>query len=459
MNNGRGIAETVESQHRYFKTGITKDIGFRLEQLSRLKRILKENEQSFFDALEADFRKPPFETYGTELGQIYQEIDLCKKKLHRWAKPEKVPGTIVNFPSRNYIYYQPYGVALIIGTWNYPVLLAIQPAVSALAAGNTVIIKPSEHAPNTSSLLAQLLNSEFDTGYLTVVEGGADTARKLLSQPLDYIFFTGSSAVGKIVMKAAAEQLTPVTLELGGKSPAIVDETADLKITARRIVWGKFMNAGQTCVAPDYLYVQSTVKNELIDHMEEAIRSFYGEDPSQTPDYPRIINDRYFRNLTELLSESSVVLGGETDADQRYIAPTIIDQVTWEHPAMQEEIFGPILPILTFDELDEVVKEINQRPDPLSLYFFSAQKERQEKIISNVEFGGGSINDTITHLGNHNLPFGGKGRSGMGNYHGKFGFDTFSHKKSIMKKSFWFDVKLRYAPYKDHLKWIKKILN
>ena len=459
MNNRNEISDIVNRQRAFFRSGSTKDVSFRLDRLARLKRLLKDNESLFMEALESDFQKPGFETYGTELGQVYEELNLCRKKLKKWARPDKVSGSMFNFPSRNFIHYQPYGTVLVIGTWNYPIKLTFHPAISAIAAGNTVILKPSELAGQTSSLMAQLIDGAFDPGFFTVVEGAGDVGQQLLEQPLDYIFFTGSAPVGKSVMKAASEQLVPVTLELGGKSPVIVDETADLAVSARRIVWGKFMNAGQTCVAPDYLYVQSAVKDTLVGKMKGAIRSFYGPDPSDSPDYPRIINERNFLRLTRLLEQGTVIAGGQTDPDGRYIAPTIIDNVTWNHPVMEEEIFGPILPILTFDEMDEVINEINARPIPLSLYLFSERSSHQQKVIKEIEFGGGCINDTLVHLGNLNLPFGGKGRSGMGNYYGKFGFDTFSQKKSILKKPTWLDIPLRYPPYKDHLKWLKKIFN
>jgi len=459
MNTRQGPDRIVEAQRQFFRSGKTQPLSFRLDRLSKLKQILKENEELFYDALYSDFKKSRFETYGTELGLLYEEIDLCRNKLRSWAKPQKVSGSLVNFPSKNYIHSQPYGVALVIGASNYPVLLSLKPMVSAIAAGNTAIVKPSELAAHTSSLMAQLINREFDPGFLAVVEGGADTTQQLLDQPLDYIFFTGSANVGRIVMKAAAEQLTPVTLELGGKSPAIVDASADLEVASRRIVWGKFTNAGQTCVAPDYVYVHSSVKDTLIGLMKGAIRSFYGQDPLESPDYPSIITEKKFLKLSELLTNGTVVAGGQTDPEQRYISPTILDNITWQDPIMQEEIFGPLLPVLVFDELEEAITEINYRPTPLSLYLFSSRSEQQKRVVREVEFGGGCINDTMMHFGNPALPFGGKGQSGMGKYQGKWGYDTFSHKKSILKKPTWLDFSIRYPPYAGNLKWIKKILN
>lgn len=457
MNDSEIIADISEKQQRFFRTGKTKKIEFRKEQLNRLKEVLQENEEDLLNALQQDFGKPPFETYGTELGQLYNEINLCISKISKWSKPQRVSGALVNFPSRNYIYSEPYGMCLVIGAWNYPVLLALQPAISAIAAGNTVVVKPSELVAKTSHLLAQIINEAFNPEFFTVIEGDAETAQALLEQSFDYIFFTGSSRVGKMVMQAAAHNLTPVTLELGGKSPAIVDHSADLDVAAKRIVWGKFMNAGQTCVAPDYVYVQTDIKARFIKLLKQYIHELYGEEPAQSPDYPRIINDRHMQRLSGYLTDGKIAFGGQTNTEERYIAPTILDEITWNDSIMQEEIFGPILPVLSFSEYEDVIGEINNRPTPLALYHFCSDKTTQQKVIHQIEFGGGCINDTLAHLGNPNLPFGGKGNSGIGNYHGKAGFDTFSHQKSIMEKPTWIDIPLRYAPYKNKIKWLKKI--
>ncbi|MDZ7716680.1 MAG: aldehyde dehydrogenase [Balneolaceae bacterium] len=453
------IQNIVEKQHRFFKSGKTKDTSFRLRQLKKLKRILQENEQEIFDALDNDFKKPAYETYATELGILYMEINHLTGNLEKWAKPQKVSGSIINFPSTNYIYSEPYGVSLVIGAWNYPLQLSLNPVLGSIAAGNCTIIKPSELAPNTSSLLAEIINKRFDEGYLKVVEGAAETTQALLSEPLDHIFFTGSTRVGKIIMKAAAEQLTPVTLELGGKSPAIVDKTADIHSTAKRIAWGKFVNAGQTCVASDYVYVHESVKESFLKTLKEEITKFYGSDPKKSPDYARIINEDHFNRLKQFLNNGNMYMGGPNNEEELYIAPTILTDITWDDPIMQEEIFGPILPILSFGNMDEVIDTLQDKPKPLALYIFSEDAKNQQKIISSLSFGGGCINDTVAHLGNHNLPFGGIGNSGIGNYHGKASFDTFSHQKSIMEKTTWFDNPLRYPPYNGALKWLKKLIN
>lgn len=456
MNN---ISDLVNKQHTFFRKNITKDLPFRIEQLKKLKSVLKEHEDGFLETLKKDFQKPPLESYGTEIGFLYSEIDHILKHLKEWAKPERVWGSFINFPSRNYIYPQPYGVSLVIGAWNYPLLLSLSPALGAISAGNCTIIKPSEISAHTSSLLAEIINANFDEGYLRVVEGGAETTQEILNEPLDYIFFTGSIRVGKIIMKEAAKQLTPLTLELGGKSPAIVHSDADVSIAARRIVWGKFLNAGQTCVAPDYVYVHRDLKDSLIKNISNEITDFYGANPQESNDYARIINRKHYKRLKGYLENVSIVSGGETNEQDLYIAPTIIENVSWDDKVMQEEIFGPILPILAYEDLDDTLNVIREKATPLSLYLFTSSDKIQKEIINSIPFGGGCINDTIAHLGNHNLPFGGLGQSGFGNYHGKNSFEIFSHKKSIMKKPTWLDNPMRYAPYSGKLKWLKKIFN
>jgi len=453
------VTQIVDRQRRYFQSGKTKDISFRVEQLKKLKKLLKAHEQEIFDALANDFSKPPFETYATELGILYTELDHLTKNVASWAQPKNVRGSLINMPSNSTIYSEPYGIALVIGAWNYPIQLTLSPVIGAMAAGNCVIAKPSEMASHSSAIMAELINNAFEPGYLHVVEGAAETTQALLDEPMDYIFFTGSTRVGKIIMKAAAEQLTPVTLELGGKSPAIVDETADLKTAAKRIAWGKFVNAGQTCVAPDYLYVHASVQSQLIDALKQSIHDFYGPEPRQSHDYSRIINDDHFQRLTGFLDNGTLTAGGKHESHNRYIAPTVLSDISWDDAVMQEEIFGPVLPVLSYDDIEEVITAITARPKPLALYLFSKDKGRQQRIINEIPFGGGCINDSIAHLGNHNLPFGGVGNSGMGSYHGKASFDLFSHQKSIMKKTTFFDIPLRYAPYKNNLKWLKKLIN
>lgn len=447
----------VEQQHTFFNSGQSLDVSYRKKCLGKLKSLLQQHEEQIFDALEADFRKPAFETYETELLPIFHEIDYLLDHLADWAKPEKANSSVFSFPSKSYIHSQPYGVSLIIGAWNYPIHLTIAPLLGSIAAGNCSILKPSELAPHSSSLMAELINSNFDDGYLHVVEGDAETTQQLLDQPLDHIFFTGSTRVGKIIMKAAAEQLTPVTLELGGKSPTIIDQTADLALAAKRIAWGKFINAGQTCVSPDYVYIHESKRDEFCQLLGRKITEFYGSDPSESNDFARILNQRHFKRLQQLIDHSKVRIGGQTVPEENYIAPTVMTDMTWEDPIMQDEIFGPILPILTFENINEVIRAVRSKPKPLALYLFSTDTVIQERIINEISFGGGCINDTIMHLGNYDLPFGGIGQSGFGSYHGKHSFDTFSHQKSVMKKSNWLDIPLRYPPYSGKLKWLKRL--
>ncbi|MDX5421985.1 MAG: aldehyde dehydrogenase [Hymenobacteraceae bacterium] len=451
------IQQLVRRQHGFFASGRTLNLNFRREKLRALHAAITQHEQELFDAMYADFRKPEMESYTTEVGFVEQELKLTLKQLKQWAKPRKVKESLINFPAKSYIYTEPYGVALIIGPWNYPFQLLFNPLIGAMAAGNCVILKPSELTPSTSAVIAKLIRESFDEEYVAAVEGGVETSQRLLQERYNYIFFTGSTQVGKVIMKAAAEHLTPVTLELGGKSPAIVADDADLELTARRITWGKLLNVGQTCVAPDYVLVQEDVKEELIQQIIQCVKDFYGENPAESPDYARIINDRHFDRLKGYLSSGLVRAGGQTDEASRYIAPTILDQVTWDSPVMQEEIFGPILPVLTYSDLDEAIKTVNQHERPLALYFFSSDKRRQKKILKETHFGGGCINDTISHLVNPNLPFGGVGGSGMGSYHGQSSYDLFSNHKSVLHRGTWLDLPLRYPPYKDRLPSIRKL--
>ncbi|GAA4425206.1 aldehyde dehydrogenase [Pontibacter saemangeumensis] len=453
------IQQLVRRQRAFFATGKTLDTGFRISQLRALQQAIRRHEQALFDAMYADFRKPAFESFSTEIGFVELELKLTLKKLQDWVKPRKVKETIINFPARSRIHASPYGIAMIIGPWNYPFNLLMAPLIGAMAAGNCVLLKPSEIAPHTSAAIAKLISETFDEDYIAVAEGGVDVTRQLLAQRYDYIFFTGSTRVGQIVMKAAAEHLTPVTLELGGKSPAIVAEDADLALAARRIVWGKFMNAGQTCVAPDYILVQEQVKEELVQQMAKCIRQFYGDAPQESPDYARIINDGHFDRLSAYLQHGTIRTGGQTDSASRYIAPTLLDQVNWEHPVMQEEIFGPILPILPITTLQEAIGVVNAHEKPLALYFFSSSHEKQEAVLRSTQFGGGCINDTISHLANPNLPFGGVGASGMGSYHGKSSFDLFSHQKSILQRGTWLDLPLRYPPYRNRLQMLRRFFH
>ncbi len=454
------IKEIIQEQRIFFATNKTKNIDFRLQQLKILKKIITDHETEILNALKSDLNKSDYEGFLSEIGVCIKEIDDAIKNLRKWAKPHQVNTTILLIPGNCKIYYEPLGVVLIIGAWNYPFYLTIAPLIGAIASGNCAILKPSELAVNTSHLLAQLISKYFDENFITVKEGGKEINQELLAEKFDYIFFTGNAEVGKIVMSAAAKNLTPVTLELGGKSPCIVTENINLEIAAKRIIWGKFLNTGQTCVAPDYVLVNEKIKQSLLTEMSKVIKEFYGDDPSKSPDYGRIINDRHFQRLSELLKDGKIVVGGEINQSDRYISPTIIDQVTWSDKIMQEEIFGPILPILEYNDLTEAIKLVNAVPKPLALYFFSNDKKEQERILLETSSGGVAINDTIMQVASTNLPFGGVGNSGMGRYHGKASFDTFSHEKSVFSRSFLIDIPLRYAPYLNKiniLKWLFKL--
>lgn len=434
------------------------DIGYRKETLIKLLNTIILYEEEIIQALQNDFNKPVFESVLTETNYVIADLKDTIKNLHRWAKPKKVLPSILNFPSTDYIYKEPYGKVLIIAPWNYPFQLALCPLISAVAAGNQVVLKPSELTPKTSEVIAKIILKSFDKSHVEVVEGGAEVSQKLLSQRWDYIFFTGSVAVGKIVAMAAAKNLTPVTLELGGKNPCIIDETANLKLAAKRIVWGKFINAGQTCIAPDYILIQKDMKTHFIEYLKVEITNAYGENPDLSPDFARIVNTKNWLRLANLIDETKVIFGGQTDIENRYISPTLIDESDTNSLIMQEEIFGPILPILSYENETELSSVISKYEKPLALYVFSENKSFSKKIITQFSFGGGCINDTVVHFSNKRLPFGGVGHSGIGAYHGSLSFDVFSHKKGIVKKANWLDLTLRYAPYKDKLSLIKKIL-
>jgi aldehyde dehydrogenase (NAD+) len=457
--NSLDVKKIIANQRAFFATGQTKNYNFRVFQLNKLSQLIKENEQLILDALYADLRKPEIESFGSEILGTLSEIKFAIKNLKAWMKPKKV-GTPINlFPSSSYIYVEPLGVVLIVAPWNYPFTLTIQPLIGVIAAGNCAILKPSEHTPHTSKAIAEIINNNFDPNFIIALEGGIETNQALLAEKFDHIFFTGGTAIGKIVMEAAAKHLTPVTLELGGKSPCIVDAECDLEITAKRIVWGKFYNAGQTCVAPDYLLVQKNIKSALIEKLLANIKVFFGENPQQSSDFGRIVNHRQFDRLVNLLDEGEILIGGQNDRSDRFIAPTLIDEVPVHSKIMAEEIFGPILPILEYEHMSEAIAFVNTRPKPLAIYLFSSNKQNQERILKEVSYGGGCFNDIIMHLGNPELPFGGVGNSGMGSYHGKASFDTFSHRKSVLKNSFRFDLKWRYPPYTMTLDTLKKFIN
>jgi acyl-CoA reductase-like NAD-dependent aldehyde dehydrogenase len=448
--------DIIKKQRQFFATGETKNIDFRLEQLKKLKQAVSDYQTEIVAAVNADLNRPEFEAYF-ELAAI-AEVNYAIKHLKSWVKPQKVSAGLEQFPASAKIYPEPLGVVLIIGPWNYPFQLNILPLVGAIAAGNCAIVKPSEIAANTSKVVAELINKTFDPAYIAAVEGGVETSQQLLAEKFDYIFFTGGTNVGRVVMEAAAKNLTPVTLELGGKSPCIVDSDISIENSAKRIVWGKFINAGQTCIAPDYLLVNRAVKSEFLTAVTETIRSFYGENPAESTDYCRIISERHFNRLAEFLKDGKIVIGGETNAEEKYIAPTVIDGVSWDAPVMQEEIFGPILPVLEYSDLEEAIALINSRPKPLALYLFSRDKQKQKRVLRDTSSGGVCINDTVMQGALTSLPFGGVGNSGIGSYHGKASFDTFSHYKSVLNKGLWFDLEWRYAPYKGKLDFLKKVI-
>ncbi len=450
--------ELVNSQRDYFNTNQTKAIKLRVTTLKKLLTILETNENLLYEAIYKDFKKSKFEVYETELGLLYGEIKLAIDEIENWSRKQQVATNLINMPASSYILPEPLGVSLVIGAWNYPYLLSLHPMVSAIAAGNTVVIKPSEISPFTSALMAQIINTNFDAKYIHVVEGGIPESTELLKQKFDKIFYTGSTAVGKIIYRAAAEHLTPVTLELGGKSPGFVLADAKIKITAQRLVWGKFINAGQTCVAPDYLVVDEKIKDELIAEIKKQIIKIHGKNPENSEALTRIINTHHFERLIKLIDTKKVIIGGEHNLENLYIAPTVMDNVTFSDLVMEDEIFGPILPIITYTDLDWVINQVKSRPKPLALYAFTESTKLKNKILTEISFGGGAINETLVHLGNHHLPFGGVGSSGTGNYHGKFGFDNFSHQKAIHDKPTWFEPGIKYPPYTDFkFKILKKL--
>jgi aldehyde dehydrogenase (NAD+) len=450
-------SQIITDQKSFFATGKTKSIEFRRQQLQLLKQAILKHQTEIISALKADLNKPEFETIF-EIAVI-QDLNDTIKNLKKWAKPQKVKVPFSQFPGQAFIQPEPLGNILIIGPWNYPFSLVISPLIGAIAAGNCCLIKPSENAPQTSAIVTKIINQTFDPQYILAVEGGVETSQQLLQEKFDHIFFTGGTKIGKIIMEAAAKNLTPVTLELGGKSPCIVDDNINLTETAKRITWGKFINTGQTCIAPDYLLVKSNIKLQLIEAIKGCIKEFYGDDPFKSPDYGRIINEQQFNRLTGLLQNVNIIIGGQYQAEAKYIAPTLVDQIYLDHPLMEEEIFGPILPILEYQELNEAIALINSKPKPLALYFFSSDQAKQELILNSTSSGGVCLNDTIMQVGIPDLPFGGVGESGIGCYHGKWSFDTFSHHKSILKKPFWFDLNWRYAPYQNKVEQVKKMLS
>lgn len=449
--------QLLDRQRAYFRTGATQSVEYRRAQLEQLRAAIESREQRISQALHADLRKSPHEAYTTEIGIVLSEIRHARCHLSRWMRPRRVATPPITWPSRGFIRPEPYGVALIIGPWNYPFQLLLSPLVGALAAGNCAILKPSEYAPHTAAAVAELIAATFPEESVAVVRGERDVAEELLRERFDKIFFTGSSAVGRAVMTAAARHLTPVTLELGGKCPCLVCADAPFDVTARRIVWGKFLNAGQTCVAPDFLWVDRRMATALIDAMKQALREFYGDDPRRSPDYSRIVSRKHFDRLMQYLQTGSIAHGGQHDVGDLYLAPTILRGVPLDAPGMQEEIFGPILPVIEFTELDEALTRLRDRPAPLATYLFTRDRRTHEHVLAATRSGGVCLNDTVTHLVGKDLPFGGLGESGLGAYHGRASFDCFTHQRSVLRRSFAFDSALRYPPPRVSLATLKRV--
>lgn len=452
------FTKAVEDQRAFFNTNQTRDLNFRLDALKKLRNFIIKNERKIADALFKDFKKSKYETYLSEVGLVIEELNIHIRKLRSWAKPQRTGTPLLLFPASSKIYPEPYGVTLIVAPWNFPFQLMMAPLVGALAAGNCAILKPARYSSATSKIINEIIRKCFNPEYVRVFEGGRDIIQALLCQDFDYVFFTGSQTLGKIVMEECAKNLTPVTLELGGKNPCIVDKDANIELAAKRIAWSKAFNAGQTCVAPDYLFIHKEVKEAFIEGFKKSITEFFGDNLVKNKEYPRIINEMHYKRIIGLLENANIVAGGEQDPRQRFIAPTIVDNIDFESPIMQEEIFGPVLPLIEFEELDEALKYINSQPKALSLYYFSNNGKKQKHVATSTCSGAVSINDIISYFLNPNLPFGGVGASGMGKYHGKSTFDTFTHYKAVFKKSTSFDSPLRYAPYKDKLNKLKNYL-
>ncbi len=453
------IKRIYSRQQAFFESGATRSYAFRKQQLKKIRDAVKKYEDRIMEALSKDFRKPTFESYGTEIGPLLTEIRHTLGTLKDWMRPKRIGTPLPFLPSSSWTYPAPLGITLIISPWNYPFLLMMRPLISSIAAGNTIILKPSEISAHTAAVITEMIRENFDEEYIAVLNGdGEVVGNELLNNyHFDHVFFTGSVRVGRSIMQMAAKHLSPVTLELGGKSPCIVDKEVDVDFAAKKIAWGKLLNAGQTCVAPDYLLLHEDVKDKFLTSLQKIIQQMYGPDPKQSPDFARIISDRRYNALVNFLGNGEILFGGETDASERYIAPTVIINARKDDAIMNEEIFGPILPVIVYRNREEVFQHIAEHPYPLALYIFSSNSKTAEHYIENIRFGGGCVNNTLIHLGNPDLPFGGVGTSGIGQYHGEHGFETFSSVKSIMKTPTWFDVPLWYPPYRNNVKWIKKI--
>ena len=452
------VAAILDRQRRLFRSGATRPFAFRQQQLQSLRALVRDHESRIHEALAADLGKPAFEAFASETGFVLSECSHALQNLETWMEPERVKTPLTFFPAKSFVRREPKGLVLILAPWNYPFQLVMAPLAAALAAGNCSILKPSEWAIHTSELVSELVPSYFSAELVSTITGDARIAQALLAQRFDHIFFTGGQEVGRIVATAAAKHLTPVTLELGGKSPAIIDEKVDLEVAARRVTWGKFLNAGQTCIAPDYLLVPESSAEDFISLMKQNIRRFFGDDPKTSPDFARIVNHRHFDRLSQYLEEGRVVAGGETDRDERYIAPTILADLSEDAKSLEEEIFGPILPVLTYRTLDEAIETTLRHPDPLALYFFSKDRKNQARVMEEIPFGGGALNETLVQFSNPALPFGGRGGSGSGSYHGRHGFETFSHRKSIVEGNTLLDPPVRYPPYAGKLRWLKMLV-
>jgi aldehyde dehydrogenase (NAD+) len=450
------FAPLIMRQRAYFQTGATRPLAFRRSQLQKLRIAIETREKSFLEALHADLHKSEQEAYGAEIGLSLSELRYALRYLPSWMKPQRRQTPLLAWPARGFIQPEPYGIALIIGPWNYPFQLLISPLVGAMAAGNCIVLKPSELAPETTAVMPQLISAMFPEEYIAIVQGNCDVAKALLREKFDTIFFTGSTKIGRVVMSAAAQQLTPVTLELGGKCPCLVCADAPLDIAARRIVWGKFMNAGQTCVAPDFILVDHRIRDRFLVMLKQAIREFYGDDPHQSPDYGRIINQENFERLTSFLNTGQIIHGGQNDPSDLYLAPTILVGVPNDAPVMQEEIFGPILPVLEFNTLEEALNLLRDRRTPLALYLFTKDRATQEHVLATTRSGGVCLNDTVMHMIGKQLPFGGLGDSGLGAYHGQASFNCFTHWRSVMRCSLIFDPKIRYPPPRISLTLLRR---
>ncbi len=456
--NIENISSILQSQRDFFDSGLTRSISFRREALKKLKETIKKNEDNILEALKKDLRKSEFEGYAGEIGPVMKEIRTHLKHLKHWTKTKRKKSPLVIFPAKSFIRQEPYGLTLVMAPWNYPFGLLFTPLIGAISAGNCVVLKPADYSTATSELIEKMIVETFPENYISVFQGGRNVNKILLEQRYDYIFFTGGRFLGGIVANAAVEHLTPYTLELGGKNPCIVDESANLGKTARRLVQGKFFNLGQTCITIDHLYVHNTVKNELIDLIKKEIHRQFGEDLKNSPDLARMINEKAFNRVSAYINEAKVLFGGRTHKADKYIEPTLIECHDESLSIMQEEIFGPILPVIGFDDLDELLARQMKKEKPLTLYVFSSNKKNIDKILNKVDSGGVCVNETLVHFINEKLPFGGVGNSGMGNYHGKFSFETFSRKRSVVKSPTVFDIPIKFAPYKNKLRILKKVL-